>query len=290
MSDLRPYTCAWCGASSLLPADALTCLACGASVDVRLITDDAGWYQLPPLRDMARLQIGRTVCQVEGTYLPVADFNLASGDRVYFRHQVLLWKDAGVELTRLPLAGAWRRFFAGLPVIMAQATGPGHVAVSPDAPGELIAIPLDAGRQVEVREGTFLVATGQIHYDWFPSDVWYQANGTHYPLGSFMDRFTAVAGHGLLLLHGTGNVFVRQLDGRQTLLVKPPSLVYKEPGVRLSLYIEHPRGFNNYWSRRYVWLKVSGTGRVAIQSAFQHWSDPHFRVLRMSPHSHVVDW
>src|SRR6516225_8959955 len=134
MSDLRPYRCPWCGADSALPADALNCPACGTSVDVRLITDDAGWYQLPPLRDMARLQIGRTVCQVEGTYLPVADFNLASGDRVYFRHQVLLWKDAGVELTRLPLAGAWRRFFAGLPVIMAQATGPGHVAVSPDAP------------------------------------------------------------------------------------------------------------------------------------------------------------
>jgi uncharacterized protein (AIM24 family) len=291
VSDLRPYRCPWCGADSALPADALNCPACGTSVDVRLIADDAGWYQLPPLRDMARLQVGRSMCQVEGTYVPVADFNLAAGDRVYFRHHLLLWKDDRAKLTRLPLAGAWRRFFAGLPVIMAQAEGPGRVALSQDSPGELIAIPLDAGRGVEVREGTFLVATGQVHYDWFTSDVWYWTlPGIHYPLGRFMDRFTAVEGHGLLLLHGAGNVFVRQLDGSQTLLVKPPSLVYKEPGVRLSLYIEHPRGFNRVWSRRYVWLKLSGTGRVAIQSAFKHWEDPPQPVRRMSPGSRVMDW
>jgi uncharacterized protein (AIM24 family) len=291
MSDLRQYRCPWCGADSAIPAEALNCLACGTSVDVRLIADDAGWYQLPPLRDMARLQIGRSFCQIEGTYVPVADFNLAAEDRVYFRHHVLLWKDPQVELTRLPLAGAWRRFLAGLPLVMAQAHGPGHLAFSQDAPGELIALPLDAGQSVDVREGTFLVATGQIHYDWFSPDVWYRTGeGWHYPVGQFMDRFTAVDRHGLVLLHGTGNVFVRQLDGKQTLLVKPPSLVYKEAGVRLTLYIEHPGGFNNVWSRRYVWLKLSGKGRVAIQSVFAHGEDPPRPVRGMSPKSQIIGW
>src|SRR5579872_2934772 len=146
MSDLSQYCCPWCGAESALPAEALNCPACGTSVDVRLIADDAGWVELPPLRDMARLQIGRSVCQIEGTYVPVADFNLAAEDHVYFRHHVLLWKDSQVELKRLTLAGAWRRWFAGLPLVMAQAHGPGHVAFSQDAPGELIALPLDAGQ------------------------------------------------------------------------------------------------------------------------------------------------
>ncbi len=291
MSDLREYRCPWCGMSTALPAETRTCPACGTPVDVRLIRDDAGWCELPPLRDMARLQIGRSMCQIEGSYVPVADFNLAAEDHIYFRHHVLLWKDPAVQVTRMPLAGAWRRFFAGLPIIMAQAHGPGHVAVSQDAPGECLALPLDAGRSVEVREGTFLVATGQIQYDWFSPDVWYSTSeGTHYPVGYFMDRFTATTGHGLLLLHGAGNVFVRQLDGRQTLLVKPPSLVYKEPGVKLSLYIEHPGQFNRVWSRRYVWLKLSGTGRVAIQSAFKHWEDPPRPVRSMSSNSRVVDW
>lgn len=291
MTDLRQYRCPWCGADSALPGDALNCPACGTSVDVRLIADDAGWYELPPIADMARLQIGRSYCQVEGTYVPVADFNLAAEDHVYFRHHVMLWKDPGVELTRMPLAGAWRRFFAGLPIVMAQARGPGHIAFSLDAPGELIALPLDAGQSVEVREGSFLVATGQIHYDWFSSGVWYGTSGsTHYPVGRFMDRFTAVDRHGLLLLHGIGNVFVRRLDGRQSLLVKPPSLIYKDPGVTMSIYIEHPGGFNYVWSRRYLWLKLSGTGRVAIQSAFEHWHDPPYPVRNMPSNSRIVDW
>ena len=290
MGHLRRYRCPWCGAESALPAEALNCPACGTSLDVRLIADDAGWYELPPLRDMAKLQIGQSSCQIEGTYVPVTDFNLAAGDHVYFRHHVLLWKDSRVELKRMSLAGAWRRFFAGLPLVMAQAHGPGRVAFSQDAPGELVALPLNAGQSVDVREGAFLVATGQVHYDWFSPDVWYQTGeGTHYPVGRFMDRFTAVDRHGLLMLHGWGNVFARRLDGRQTLLVKPPSLLFKEPGVTLSIYIEHPGGFNQIWQRRYIWLKLSGTGRVAIQSAFKHWEDPPLPVWRCSPKS-IVKW
>jgi uncharacterized protein (AIM24 family) len=291
MSDLRQYRCPWCGADRAIPAEALNCPACGTSVDVRLIADKSGWYQLPPLPNMARLQIGRSFCQVEGSYVPVVDFNLVAGDRVYFRHHVLLWKDPRVGLKRLPLAGAWRRFLAGLPIVMAEAHGPGHVAFSQDAPGELIALPLDAGQSVDVREGSFLVATGQIHYDWFTPDAWYLTSmGWHYPVGRFMDRFTAPEEHGLLLLHGRGNVFVRQLDGEQTILIKPPSLVYKDARVTMSIFIEHPGGFNNVWRRRYVWLRLSGKGRVAIQSEFRHWEDPPVPVRRMSPNSRIVDW
>jgi uncharacterized protein (AIM24 family) len=291
MSDLRQYRCPWCGAETALVATALNCPACGTSVDVQLLTDDAGWCELPPLRDMARLQIGRSFCQIEGTYVPVADFNLAAEDRVYFRPQVLLWKDIPVQLKGMPLAGAWRRFFAGLPVIMAQAHGPGHVAFSQDAPGELIALPLDAGQCIDVREGAFLVATGEIHYDWFSPDVWYQTSQrTHYPIGRYMDRFRAVDRHGLLLLHGRGNVFVRRLDGQQTLYLKPPSLIFKEPDVSMSICIEHPGGFNRVWRRRYVWLRLSGMGRVAIQSEFPHWEDPPQPVYRLSTGSRMIQW
>lgn len=291
MSDLRAYRCAWCGVASELPASALSCPACGTTVDVRVMVDDAGWYEMPPMRDMARLQIGRSTCQIEGTYVPVADFNLAPEDHVYFNHHVLLWKEPNVVMDRMPLAGAWKRMFAGLPIVMARASGPGRVAFSQDAPGELIALPLEAGQSIDVREGTFLVATGQIGYDWFPSGVWYRTEeGKQYPAGMFMDRFTAVDGHGLLLLHGHGNVFVRRLDGSQSLLVKPPSLVYKDATVGMSVYIEHPGNFNNVWRRRYVWLKLWGTGRVAIQSAFKHWEDPAQPVQSMSSYAQVVDW
>jgi uncharacterized protein (AIM24 family) len=291
MAGVREYACPWCGHASAIDPDARNCPACGAAVDVRMMVDDAGWVELPPIRDMARLQFGSSRCQIEGTYVPVADFDLSSEDHLYFNHHVLLWKEPRTQTPRLPLKGWWRRLLAGLPLVMLQARGPGRIAFSNDAPGEIIAIPLDAGASIDVREGSFLVASGQIHYDWHGSGVWYQTSeGYAYPVGRFLDRFTAVDRHGLLLLHGSGTVFVRQLEAGQSLLVKPSALVYWDPRVSLSLHIEHPVGFNNYWRRRYVWLRLGGPGRVAIQSAGRHWEDPHYPVRAMSPGSRVHDW
>ena len=63
----------------------------------------SGWTKLPARKDMAKLQIGNSSCQIEGLYVPVADMNLAAGDSVYFTHHVLLWKDPQVNVTTMSL-------------------------------------------------------------------------------------------------------------------------------------------------------------------------------------------
>src|SRR5947209_965362 len=101
-----------------------TCPSCGAPVGRATKVTASGWTELPPIRDMARLRVGSSTCQVEGTYVPVADFNLASADEwVYFAHHVLLWKDPQVEVRRMPLKGAFKRMMAGMPVVMTEARG-----------------------------------------------------------------------------------------------------------------------------------------------------------------------
>ena len=45
----------------------------------------------------------------------------------------------------MSLKGAWKRLFAGMPLIMTQAAGPGHIAFSQDQSGELIALPIQPG-------------------------------------------------------------------------------------------------------------------------------------------------
>jgi uncharacterized protein (AIM24 family) len=105
-----------------------------------------------------------------------------------------------------------------------------------------------------------------------------------------MDRFTARDVPGLVLLHAGGNAFVRRLGPNETILVKPTSLLYKEASVQMTVYIEHPRGYNYVWSRRYVWLQLHGPGRVAIQSAYRHWEDPPQPVSNSSWGTRVVDW
>ena len=122
---------------------------------------------------MAKLQFGDSFCQIEGLYVPVADVNLAGSDSIYFTHHILLWKDPQVNITTMPLAAGWKRMFAGLPLIMTQAHGPGHIAFSRDAPGEMIALPLQPGEEVDVREHLFMLATNNVAYDWFSTNVWY---------------------------------------------------------------------------------------------------------------------
>jgi uncharacterized protein (AIM24 family) len=267
--------CPWCAA--LIDAGQLSCPRCGATLNMQKVVAPSRWSQLPARKDMAKLQFGNSFCQIEGLYVPVADMNLAAGDSVYFSHHVLLWKDPHVDITTMSLRGGWKRLFAGMPLIMTQAQGPGHIAFSKDEPGELIPLPLQPGQSIDVKEHLFLAATGNVAYDWFQTNVWFQTQSgddkeTHYPVGMFMDRFSSPQTPGLLLLHAGGNIFVRELAPNQTILVKPSALIFKDPSVQMHLHFEHPNiGFSMWgsWSNRYLWLRLSGPGRVAIQSVFE---------------------
>jgi uncharacterized protein (AIM24 family) len=274
-SAATPTTCPWCGAE--ISGAELSCPRCGATLRAPQIRSESGWGELPGRKDMAKLQFGNSFCQIEGLYVPVADVNLAASDSIYFTHHVLLWKDPQLNITTMPLASGWKRVFAGLPLIMMQAQGPGHIAFSRDAPGEMIALPLQPGEEVDVREHLFMLATSNVAYDWFSTNIWYSTQSgdekeTHYPVGMFMDRFSAPQAPGLLLLHASGNVFVRDLAPGETLLVKPTALIFKDPSVQMQLHFEHPRtgftlGWGN-WNNRYYWLRLWGPGRIALQSVF----------------------
>ncbi|PYS60130.1 MAG: hypothetical protein DMF76_14655 [Acidobacteria bacterium] len=287
-TNMPTHTCPWCGLVS--DGSKRGCPACGATIDARDVVTESGWSELPGRKDMAKLQFGNSFCQIEGIYVPVADINLAPGDAVYFAHHVLLWKDPQVTITAMGLKGAFKRLLAGMPLVMTQAQGPGHIAFSRDAPGEMIALPLQPGQAVDVREHLFLVATNQITYDWFQSGVWFTTRSgneseTHYPLGQFMDRFYAPAAPGLLLLHSAGNAFVRSLEPNQTILVKPTALLFKDPTVQMQLHFEHPAGtWSSWrsWGNRYLWLRLYGPGRVAVQSAYSHLHDNGRNITRHS--------
>jgi uncharacterized protein (AIM24 family) len=271
----HPGRCAWCGADVDLSEP--SCPRCGATVQAPPAVARSGWTQLPGRKDMAKLHFGNSTCQIEGLYVPVADMNLSAGDGVYFTHHVLLWKDPHVNVTCMSLKGAWKRMFAGLPLIMTQAEGPGHIAFSKDDPGELIPVALHPGQSVDVRDHILLTATTNVAYDWFQTGIWFETKEgndteTHYPVGRFMDRFAAQQAPGLLLLHAAGNVFVRTLAPGQAILVKPTALVFKDPAVQMHLHFEHPGAFFTpwrSWSNRYMWLRLIGPGRVAVQSVFE---------------------
>jgi len=273
---MNTYVCRYCRQPS--DPSQPTCPLCGAPVDIRESVSDSGWVEQPPIKDMAKLQFGQSHCQIAGTVVPVAEFNLAHGEMVYFSHHVLLWADPATRMQNMSMRGGWKRMIAGLPMIMLEAHGPGHIALSDNHAGEVIALPLQHGQSMWVKEHRFLTATGNIRYDWHPSGVWYTTGTgddqeTHYPMGQFGDVFGAHEGPGVLLLHSPGNTFIRDLQPGQSLLIQPSSLLYRDVSVRMALHLEYPRnmGFafwSNRWSYRSIWARLTGPGRVAVQSIF----------------------
>jgi len=274
MSD---YVCPYCRLGS--DASAPACPNCGAPVDVREVRDNSGWVEQPPIKDQARIQFGRSQCQVSGNYVPVAEMDLAQGDSVYFSHHVLLWTEPGTQLAARQMAKGWDRRRAGMPLVMMEASGPGRIAFSDDDPGEVIAVPLEAGRSIDVVEHHFLVATSAVTYEWIRSGVWFTL-GTgsdkewFHPLGIYMDRFTANE-HGLLLLHARGNAFIRDLDDGERIYVAAKALVYKDRSVQMNVHLERPSSPNHHW-RLIQMVRLVGPGRIAIQSKYgfepeEHW-------------------
>jgi len=270
------YTCPYCR----IPSDGTggTCPHCGAPVDITERVSDSGWAEQPPIRDMARIHFSRSTCQIVGKYVPVAEMSLHDDDWVYFSHHVLLHTDPRVRLDAMRMASPWNRKKAGMPLIMMTARGPGHIAFSADAPGETIAVPLQHNQAVDVVEHRFLVATGNVNYQWENSGIWFTTQSGddteyHYPLGRTMDRFWAQGGPGLMLLHAPGNTFIRDLAPGQRICVQPSGLLWKDPTVRMFLHFEYPRGqywFSSArWQAKTVWLTLQGPGRVAIQSVFE---------------------
>jgi uncharacterized protein (AIM24 family) len=257
--------------------EAAACPRCGAPLDVRAVVSRSGWEQVPPIKDMARIQFGRSHLQIEGTQVPVADFALAEDESIYFSHHVLLWAGADTRLVNSSFAAGWNRVLAGLPLVMLEAWGPGRVALSENHAGDVIALPLQAGQQIWTREHRFLAASGAVRYAWQQSQIWFQtgqANESewHYPLGRFEDVFVADQGPGLLLLHAPGDTFIRDLAAGQSILIQPSALLYRDATVQLHLHIEYPRSHGLSMWRAYdmrnVWLRVVGPGRVAVQSIF----------------------
>jgi uncharacterized protein (AIM24 family) len=271
---------------------------CGAPVDIKSHVTDSGWVEQPGIRDMARIQFGQSDVQITGTRVPTAEFNLTPQDWIYFSHHVMLWTEPQVRLQAMRMKGNWNRKLAGMPLTMLQAQGPGHIALSDNHAGEVVALPLHHGQTTWVREHRFLCATGNVTYDWDFTGLWYETgNGDdremHHPMGEFGDTFTATGGPGLMLLHSPGNTFIRDLRPGESLLIQPSSLLYRDLSVRMHLHFEYPRNqglafWSSNMSYRNIWARLTGHGRVAIQSVYE----PEFEAEYITNHSYATrqDW
>jgi uncharacterized protein (AIM24 family) len=239
--------CQWC--QGMNDKTALTCRACGAPLDIRNLVSESGWREAPRIKDMTQFQFSSSSCQVEGEIVPVAEINLGPGDSVFFEHHIMLWKDDSVPLTVMQLSGGMKRAFAGMPFVISVATGPGRIAFSRDATGELVVLPLHPGMELDVREHAFLLASHQIDYSFVR--IKGLANILFGGQGMFMDRFVTSNTPGLVIM------------------LEPGAFLYKDSSV--TMQVEFQRlGTGFFGGTNMSLARMTGPGRIGVQSMYVH--------------------
>ena len=256
--------CQWCKAQN--DPERTSCDTCGAPLDKRNLVTDSGWSEAPRLRDMTEFRFSNSTCQVEGEIVPVAELALAPGDAVFFEHHVLLWKEPAVPMAAMNTGGGMKRTLGGMPHILSTAQGPGRIAFSRDATGEIVVLPLHPGMELDVREHAFLIGTHSLNYSFVR--IKGLTNLLHGGSGMYMDRFITQSYPGLLLLHGYGNVFQKTLQSGEKMLIEPGGFLYKDSSVAMNtIQMDIKTGL----MRRGMYLaELTGPGRVGIQSMYVH--------------------
>jgi uncharacterized protein (AIM24 family) len=223
------------------------------------------------------LKLADMTISIDGELVPVVDIMLGNQLSVYFEHHILLWKHPGVQIGFKSLRGMARRFFAGLQIFITEAQGPGNISFSRDSVGQVVALRLQPGQMVEVREHQFLVATSNVDYGF--TFMQGAANILFSRTGLFIDQFTCRGGEGMVLLHGYGNVFEKTLAPGETLDVEPGAWLWKDPSVQMTVttVAGSQRGggilgaIGGMMAGASIILnRFTGPGRIGIQSMTYH--------------------
>jgi uncharacterized protein (AIM24 family) len=203
---------------------------------------------------------GSIKIKTRGELVPVTQVELTAQDSIFFEHHILLWKDPSVTITTKVMSGLGRRMLAGLPVFVTEAHGPGRIAFSRDAPGQILFIEAKPGAPLHVKEHQFLFATANVKYSYYR--IKGIANLVYGGTGFFIDTFE---GPGLVALHGYGNVFEHNLAQGESIEVEPGGFLYKDATVQMdtvSLGLKTGLfGGSTFRLTRFI-----GPGRLGIQS------------------------
>lgn len=223
------------------------------------------------------LHIADMTISIDGELVPVVDIMLGNQLSIYFEHHILLWKHPGVQIGFKSFKGLTKRFFSGLQVFISEAQGPGNISFSRDSVGQIVALRLQPGQTVEVREHQFLIATGNVNYNY--TFVQGATNILFSRTGLFIDQFTASNSEGMVLLHGYGNVFEKLLAPGEALDVEPGAWLWKDPSVQMQTTTVSSSQRNGgilgaiggmIAGASFTLNRFIGPGRVGLQSMTYH--------------------
>jgi uncharacterized protein (AIM24 family) len=221
---------------------------------------------LVPLTPQAELR-GGVAYHIEGTLVPVLLLEL-NGAPIYFDHYVFLWKEPTVQIGPKPNTHHFKRIRSGEAVFLVEAKGQGRIALGRNGAGRAFALTLRAGEVVDVREHQFIAATDNVAYGCAnvkgPRTILF--GGEYF----VVDVFTGQSADGVVWLHGYGDVFEATLQAGEQLDVEPGGWIYKDHTVKLEVINQRLAEHRFKMGDHIAWHRLTGPGRVALQSMYLH--------------------
>jgi uncharacterized protein (AIM24 family) len=155
---------------------------------------------------------------------------------------------------------------AGMQIFVTEARGHGQIAFSRDGVGHILALHMNPGDELHVREHQFIAATDNLDY------TFERVKGVRNMLfggsGFFIDKFKATDGDALVWLHGHGNVFQVELGAGEQIDVEAGGWLYKDPTVKLEAVTMGLKTGMFGGGGKLTWNRFTGPGRLAIQTMF----------------------
>jgi uncharacterized protein (AIM24 family) len=202
---------------------------------------------------------------LDGELVPVLTVELNEGQKVFFEHHILLWKNVSIKIGIRPMKGMLKRMVAGMQIFITEAEGPGQISFSRDGAGHIFALHIKPGEGIQVREHQFLAATNNVDYSF--ERIKGFSNILFGGTGFFIDKFNTISNEGIVWLHGYGNVFEKVLAPGEQIDVEPGGWLYKDSSVKMDTNVQS-LSTGLLASMNIITNRFTGPGRVGIQSMY----------------------
>ena len=205
--------------------------------------------------------------EIHGTTLQTLDITLSQGESVFTESGGMAWMTGSIEMstnTRGGLMKGLARSLAGESLFLTTytCTGPGGlITFTPEAPGSIIPVELDAGQSRICQKDAFMVAEDSVELEvHFRRKL---GTGLFGGEGFILQKLT---GPGTAWVEIAGELRSYSLKPRQTMQVDPGHIAMYEPTVDYD--INRVKGVRNiFFGGEGLFLAtLTGPGRVWLQS------------------------
>lgn len=214
-----------------------------------------------------------------GGITPAVLVQLKHGEKILAAHEIMLYKEPSVKLTRRTLKslGVSTAHLLGMRALgdneesyfLAEFEGPGNVTFSRDKGGEVRVMDLPAGQSVKLRQGHMICFDPTVHYNpmvlfQYPNPV-PDANGNRSTVYGFADELT---GPGTLVFQSNGNILSFNLGPQESLRTSTNALLMMSGTNRFSLNWLASGQMIGSASAQIPVMDVYGPGTVMVHSGW----------------------